>query len=69
MAYQKKQKIFYRRGDDGEIVTIFTRVCWRCRVWFGTPHEDDPWECPVCRGRNQRREKKTWPMARKVEQR
>lgn len=66
MALQKKQKIFYRRGKDGERIKIYVRTCWRCRVWYGTPFEEEPWECPMCKGKREK-EQKRWPMARKVE--
>lgn len=65
----RRQRISYRTSENGKREPVYIRSCTMCRVWFGTPFEDEPWECPVCRGRNQRREKKTWPMARKVEQR
>ena len=63
----KLQRIFLRQEPDGEIVEIWGRVCWRCRIWFATPYAGDDWICPSCK--DKKREPKRWPNARIIENR
>ena len=70
-----KQKEALRRQPDGSIIKVWIRRCERCRCWFGTPEYRDQWCCQGCedaakrreKSRQNPREKKTWPTARKVE--
>lgn len=61
---RKLQKLWLRREPGGEIITVWGRVCWQCRIWFATPYRDDNWVCPSCG--DKKRAKKVWPTARVV---
>lgn len=65
MAFQKKKKMFKRRGENGEEITVYTGECWKCRTIFGSM-EPDVWECPYCKDASKQ---KRWPNARVVSRR
>lgn len=67
MRFQRKKKMFKRRGENGEEIIVYAWRCDACRIWFGDEHPDDVWTCPYCQEKQkQQKQKKTWPMARKV---